>query len=85
MVETANDTEGFREIRPKQLERAHGCGYGAVRESDVKDNRIADIRRSLRRLAYQRDAAGNTYCYDEIEVHSAANFGRMLNARIRGM
>ncbi len=51
----------------------------------VKDNRIADIRRSLRRLAYQRDAAGNTYCYDEIEVHSAANFSRMLNARIRGM
>ena len=51
----------------------------------VKDNRIANIRRSLRRLAYQRDAAGNTYCYDEIEVHSAANFSRMLNARIRGM
>lgn len=45
----------------------------------VKDNRLTDIRQSLQRLAHQTDAAGNTYCYDEIEVQTAAIFSRRLN------
>lgn len=45
----------------------------------VDDNRVTAIRSSLRRLVGRLDADGNIYCYDKIEVHTAANFNRMLD------
>lgn len=47
-------------------------------EDDIKDNHFAAIRSALRRLTGQRDADGNEYYYDHIEVLSASDFSNRL-------
>ena len=39
-----------------------------------RDNSFVSIKKALRRLKNQRDAIGNTYYYDNIEVMSIQDF-----------
>jgi hypothetical protein len=45
---------------------------------EVTNNRISNIRKSLKRLEKQKDAEGNDYLYDEIRVLTVAEFSEWL-------
>lgn len=47
-------------------------------KENVEDNHFSAIRNALRRLNVQRDADGNEYYYDSIEVLSARDFSNYL-------
>lgn len=47
----------------------------------VADTSIAKVRKALSRLAGIKDADGNDYCYDRIEVFSAQDYKNQLRQR----
>lgn len=49
-----------------------------VGDCDVEDNHFSSIRSALRRLTGQRDADGNDYFYDCIDVLSVSDFANYL-------